>query len=129
MLLKPDLATAVPDPFSAQPSLILICNVAEPSTGLGYERCPRSVAERAETHLAASGLADGILVAPQAGFCVFDDVRFAVAAHEAFFRVDSEEGLKNSGTRYDVGNSGHRPLAARRSSCRRSNTWRICVPR
>jgi glutamine synthetase len=111
MLLKPDLATAVSDPFSAQPSLILICNVAEPTTGLGYERCPRSVAERAETHLAASGVAERLLVAPQAEFCVFDDVRFAVATNEAFFRVDSEEGGYNSGTRYDVGNSGHRPQA------------------
>ena len=111
MLLKPDLATAVLDPFSAQPSLILICNVAEPTTGLGYERCPRSVAERAEAHLAASGVADRILVAPQAEFCVFDDVRFAIATNEAFFRVDSEEGGYNSGTRYDVGNSGHRPHA------------------
>src|SRR5688572_13845570 len=44
MLLKPDLASAVLDPFSAQPCLILIGNVAEPSTGVGYERCPRSVA-------------------------------------------------------------------------------------
>jgi glutamine synthetase len=109
MLLKPDLATAVLDPFSAQPTLILICNVAEPTTGLGYERCPRSVAERAEAHLAASGAAERILIAAQAEFCVFDDVRFAIATNEAFFRVDSEEGRYNSGTRYDVGNSGHRP--------------------
>jgi glutamine synthetase len=109
MLLKPDLSSAVLDPFSAQPGLILICNVAEPTTGLGYERCPRSLAERAEAHLAASGVADRILIAPQAEFCVFDDVRFAVHTNEAFFRVDSEEGPYNSGTRYDVGNSGHRP--------------------
>jgi glutamine synthetase len=109
MLLKPDLATAVLDPFSAQPSLILICNVAEPTTGLGYERCPRSVAERAEARLAASGAAERILIAAQAEFCVFDDVRFAIATNEAFFRVESEEGRYNSGTRYDVGNSGHRP--------------------
>ena len=109
MLLKPDLATAVLDPFSAQPSLILIYNVAEPTTGLGYERCPRSVAERAEAHLAASGVAERILIAAQDEFCVFDDVRFAIATNEAFFRVDSEEGRYNPGTRYDVGNSGHRP--------------------
>ena len=120
MLLKPDLATAVSDPFSAQPSLILICNVAEPSTGLGYERCPARSRSAPRTHLAASGLADRILVAPQAEFCVFDDVRFAVATNEAFFRVDSEEGGYNSGTRYDVGNSGHRPheRAARRAADR-----------
>jgi glutamine synthetase len=109
MLLKPDLASAVSDPFSAQPSLILICDVAEPTTGLGYERCPRALAERAEAHLAASGVADRIVIAPQAEFCVFDDVRFATSDNEAFFRVDTEEGAYNSGTRYDVGNSGHRP--------------------
>jgi glutamine synthetase len=108
MLLKPDLATAVLDPFSAQPSLILFCDVAEPTTGLGYERCPRALAERAEAHLTTSEIAERILIAPQAEFCVFDDVRFAVAANEAFFRVDSEEGAYNSGTRYDVGNAGHR---------------------
>jgi glutamine synthetase len=109
MLLKPDLGSAVLDPFSAQPSLILICDVAEPTTGLGYERCPRALAERAEAHLAASGVAERVLIAPQAEFCIFDDVRFAIATNEAFFRVDSEEGAYNSGTRYDVGNSGHRP--------------------
>jgi glutamine synthetase len=109
MLLKPDLDSAVLDPFSAQPSLILLSDVAEPSTGLGYERCPRSLARRAEDRLASSGVADRALIAPRAEFCIFDDVRFGVATNEAFYRVDSEEGPYNSGTRYDVGNSGHRP--------------------
>jgi glutamine synthetase len=109
MLLKPDLDTAVLDPFSAQPSLILLGNVAEPSTGLGYERCPRSVAERAEAHLVASGLGDGPRFAPQAEFFVRDDVRFHASVNEAFWRVDSEEGPYNSGTRYEAGNRGHRP--------------------
>ncbi|HSA82151.1 MAG TPA: glutamine synthetase beta-grasp domain-containing protein, partial [Geminicoccaceae bacterium] len=109
MLLKPDLESAVLDPFSAQPSLILIANVAEPTTGLGYERCPRSLAERAEAHLAASGVADSAQIAPQAEFFVFDDVRFEVAVQEGYWRVDAEEGPYNSGTRYEVGNRGHRP--------------------
>jgi glutamine synthetase len=109
MLLQPDPATAVLDPFSAQPSLILICEVAEPATGLGYERCPRSVARRAAACLARSRFADSARVAHQAEFFVFDDVRFGIAGNEAFFRVDSEEGPYNSGTRYEVGNQGHRP--------------------
>jgi glutamine synthetase len=109
MLLRPDLDSAVLDPFSAQPSLILLCDVAEPSTGLGYERCPRSLARRAEDRLASSGVADRSLIAPRAEFCVFDDVRFGVAINEAFYRVDSEEGPYNAGTRYEVGNRGHRP--------------------
>ena len=130
MLLKPDLDSAVLDPFSAQPSLILIGNVAEPSTGLGYERCPRSVAERAEAHLVASGLADRAQIAPQAEFFVFDDVRFASSVQEAFWRVDAEEGPYNSGTRYETGNRGHRPQSgARRSPCRRSISWPTCAPR
>jgi glutamine synthetase len=109
MLLKPDLESAVLDPFSAQPSLILIADVAEPATGLGYERGPRSVAERAEAHLVASGVADRVTMAPQAEFFLFDDVRFDVRVQEGYWRVDAEEGPFNSGTRYEVGNRGHRP--------------------
>jgi glutamine synthetase len=111
MLLKPDLASATLDPFSAQPSLIVPCDVAEPSTGLGYERCPRSIARHAEERLRTNGVADGVLIAATAEFCVFDDVRFGIATNEAFYRVDSEEGPYNSGTRYDIGNRGHRPQA------------------
>ena len=33
MILMPDLDTAVMDPFTAQPQLIIFCNVIEPSTG------------------------------------------------------------------------------------------------
>jgi glutamine synthetase len=109
MLLQPDLASALLDPFSAQPTLLLICDVAEPGSGLGYERCPRSLAQRLEAYLGTTGVADRVEIAPGAEFCVFDDVRFHVATNEAFWRVDSEEGPYNSGTRYEIGNSGHRP--------------------
>jgi glutamine synthetase len=109
MLLRPDLESAVQDPFSAQPSLILIAGVAEPGSGLGYERCPRFLAERAEAQLAASGIAERVTVAPQAEFFLFDDVRFEVHTQEGYWRVDAEEGPFNSGTRYEVGNRGHRP--------------------
>ncbi|HEX6143670.1 MAG TPA: type I glutamate--ammonia ligase [Geminicoccaceae bacterium] len=110
MLLKPDLPSAVLDPFSAQPSLILISDVAEPGTALGYERCPRSIARRAEDHLRRSRLAAAARFAHQAEFFVFDDARFA-AGHcgGAFIRLDSEECPDNGATRYEVGNRGHRP--------------------
>ncbi len=108
MMLIPDLETAVLDPFSAQPSLILIADVAEPGSGLGYDRCPRSVAKRATTALVASGFAEQAMVAIEMAFSIFDDVRSDVTANEAFWRVDSDEGSYNGRTRYDVGNSGHR---------------------
>ena len=74
MLLKPDLATAVSDPFSAPAELDPDLQRRRADHRSRLRALPRSVAERAETHLAASGLADRILVAPQAEFCVFDDV-------------------------------------------------------
>jgi len=108
MMLIPDLSTGVLDPFSAQPSLILISDVAEPGTGLGYDRCPRSLAKRAATRLLSTGIATEAMVAVEMAFSIFDDVRSDVTPNAAFWRVDSEEGGYNQGTRYDTGNSGHR---------------------
>ncbi len=56
MALIPDSTTAVMDPFSAQASLILFCDVFEPSTGQPYGRDPRSLARRAEAYLGATGV-------------------------------------------------------------------------
>ena len=76
MLLKPDLETAVIDPFFAQTTLILICDVLEPLTGQNYARCPRSIAKAAEKYMAASGVGDTAYFGPEAEFFIFDDVRF-----------------------------------------------------
>jgi glutamine synthetase len=73
MLLRPDLASAFADPFTAQPALVLVCNLAEPATGVGYERCPRAVALRAVAHLAESGLADQARLAVEIGCFVQDE--------------------------------------------------------
>lgn len=108
MMLVPDLSTAVVDPFSAQPTLILIADVAEPGSGLAYDRCPRSIAANAMTFLAASGIADRLMTATEMAFSVFDDVRSEIGGHEAYWRVRADEGKASSGARYDVGNSGHR---------------------
>src|ERR1700743_2592186 len=39
MTLVPDLDPAVIDPFFAQTTLVLICDVVEPTTGQRYARC------------------------------------------------------------------------------------------
>ena len=108
MMLVPDLECAVLDPFSAQPTLILIADVAEPGSGLSYDRCPRSIARRAVTHLAGTGLADRAMVASEMAFSVFDDVRHDVRSGGAFWQVDADESGSSSGSRFDVGNRGHR---------------------
>ena len=109
MCLLPDPATAVLDPFSAQPSLIMFCDVLEPTTGQPYSRDPRSTAKRAEAHLKETGIGDDALFGPELEFFVFDDVRFGVDMNRVFYEIDEEEGPYNTGRVFEGGNVGHRP--------------------
>ncbi|WP_455373738.1 type I glutamate--ammonia ligase [Limibacillus halophilus] len=110
MSLKPDLATAVMDPFAAQPQLIIVCDVLEPSTGQAYDRDPRTTAKKALSYLQSAGIGDTAVFGPEAEFFVFDDVRFSVEMNHSFFRFDSEEGPYVSGAEFEEGNLGHRPV-------------------
>jgi glutamine synthetase len=109
MVLMPDIDTAVQDPFSEHKTMIIRCDVLEPNTMEGYNRCPRSLAKRAEAYLKASGIADTAFFGPEPEFFIFDDVRFDVNMHGCAYRIDSEEGAWNSTTEYEGGNTGHRP--------------------
>ena len=109
MILLPDCATAVMDPFAAQPSVVVFCDVLEPLTGQNYSRDPRSIAKNAEAYLKSTGIADTMFVGPEAEFFVFDDVRFDVKMNGAFYEFTSEEGPYVSGDKRDEGNTGHRP--------------------
>jgi len=109
MQMKPDLSTAVLDPFAAQPTLILNCDILEPLTGKSYSRDPRGVARRAEAYLQSSGFADTAYFGPEAEFFVFDDVRYDVAMQHSFYYVDSDEAEHNSGRLDPQGNLAHRP--------------------
>ena len=60
MILMPDPETAVMDPFAAKPSLILFCDIIEPSTGQGYSRDPRSTAKKAEAYVKSTGIGDTV---------------------------------------------------------------------
>ena len=110
MILMPDPETAVIDPFAAQPLLIMFCDIIEPSTGQPYDRDPRSTAKRAEAYLGETGLGDTAFFGPEAEFFVFDDARWNVSMNHTFFAIDSEEGPYNSGTVFEEGNPGHRPI-------------------
>ncbi len=109
MILQPDCATAVMDPFAAQPSVVVFCDVLEPLTGQNYARDPRSVAKNAEAYLKTTGIADTMYVGPEAEFFVFDDVRYDLQMNGAFYEVSSEEGPYLSGKKMEEGNHGHRP--------------------
>jgi glutamine synthetase len=109
MVLLPEAASAVLDPFSEEPSLILRCDVLEPSTMQSYGRCPRGVAKRAEAYLKASGVGDAAFFGPEPEFFVFDGVRYGVNMQGAFYEIDSDEGHWSSAKKMEGGNSGHRP--------------------
>ena len=109
MILMPDASTAVLDPFFDDKTMIIRCDIIEPSTGQGYERDPRSVAKRAEAYLKASGIADTAFFGPEPEFFVFDDVRYAQEMRGGFYKIDSDEGYWSSAKKMEGGNSGHRP--------------------
>jgi len=109
MILKPDLSTAVMDPFAAQPLLVLFCDIIEPSTGQPYDRDPRSVAKKALAYMQAAGIGDTAYFGPEAEFFVFDDVKYQVDMNKIAFEIDSEEGPYVTGKDLPEGNFGHRP--------------------
>src|ERR671938_566867 len=66
MVLLPDPTTAVIDPFHEQRTMSIVCNVIDPITRESYSRDPRHVAQKAEAHLVASGIADTCYMGPEA---------------------------------------------------------------
>ena len=109
MCLKPDLSTATIDPFFAQATLVLVCDILEPTTGIAYNRDPRSTAKAAIDYMASQGIGDTAFFGPEAEFFVFDDVKFDVQMNRGYYEVDSSEGPYNTARDYEEGNLGHRP--------------------
>jgi glutamine synthetase len=109
MLLMPDLERATIDPFFAQSTLVLFCDVLEPTTGQPYNRDPRSTAKAAVNYMASLGIGDTVFFGPEAEFFVFDDVKMDVSMHRGYYELDSTEGPYNSARDYEEGNMGHRP--------------------
>ena len=109
MALMPDPESACLDPFFAQTTLAVFCDIVDPPTGELYERDPRSVARKAEAYLQQTGVGDKAFFGPEAEFFVFDDVRFTSGVYDCGFKIDSSELPSNTGTEYEMGNLAHRP--------------------
>ena len=97
MLAMPDPATAFIDPFMAVPTLSLTCTIAETGTLEAYSRDPRGIAQKAEKYLASTGLGDAAYFGPEAEFFVFDNVQYDYQSNGSFHRLDSGEGVWNTG--------------------------------
>ena len=109
MILMPDADSAIMDPFMLDKTMNIRCDVIEPTTMKGYDRCPRSLAKRGEEYLKSTGIADTAYFGPEAEFFTFDDVRWNVEMSGAFYEIDSSESSWNAGKFYEEGNMGHRP--------------------
>ncbi|MCB1532440.1 MAG: type I glutamate--ammonia ligase [Alphaproteobacteria bacterium] len=109
MQLMPDIGHVVTDPFAAQRTIKIFCDVYDPADGKPYNKDPRSIAKAAETYVKESGAGDAAYFGPEAEFFIFDDVKIHTEPHHVGFQIDSEEGPYNSGRDYETGNMGHRP--------------------
>jgi glutamine synthetase len=108
MVLLPDADTAIIDPFMADKTMLLQCDVLEPSTMQAYSRDPRSVAKRAEAYLKSTGIADTAFFGPEPEFFIFDAVRYRNDMDHVSYEIESEEAAWSSGKSFEGGNSGHR---------------------
>jgi glutamine synthetase len=109
MTLMPDPESVHIDPFFAQSTLVVFCDVLEPSTGERYERDPRGTARKAEAYMRELGVGDKVFFGPEAEFFMFDDARFTSDPYSCGYKLDSSELPSNMGTEYEMGNLGHRP--------------------
>lgn len=109
MKLMPDTESRYMDPFYAEKTMCIHCSVVEPDTMEAYDRDPRGTAEKAEIYLIASGIGDRSFFGPEAEFFLFDDVRYQVGIDKVSYEVDALDASWNTGTKYQMGNMGHRP--------------------
>ena len=109
MVLLPDADAVFIDPFMAHKTLVLQCDVLEPSTMQAYSRDPRSIAKRGEAFLKSTGLADTAFFGPEPEFFIFDSVRYQNEMGRVSCEIESEEAAWSSNKRFEAGNAGFRP--------------------
>jgi glutamine synthetase len=109
MQLMADPDTANMDPFFDESTLIMSCDVVEPSDGKGYDRCPRSIAKRGEAYLKSTGIGDTAYFGPEPEFFIFDSVTWHADMSGASVKIESEEAAWSSSEKFEGGNIGHRP--------------------
>jgi glutamine synthetase len=109
MKLLPDAESAYVDPFFAEKTICVHCNVVEPDTGEPYSRDPRGTGREGRAYLKASGIGDQAFFGPEAEFFIFDNVRFACRCRRCRSRWTAwtRPGTRTRSSR--PGNTGHRP--------------------
>ncbi len=97
MLVIPQAETAFLDPFTAVPTLTMICNIQDPLTKEDYTRDPRNIARKAVNYMKSTGIADVAYFGPELEFFIFDDIRYDQTQNSGYYYIDSCEGAWNTG--------------------------------
>src|SRR6201989_807638 len=100
MCLMPDPVTATIDPFFAETTMVITCDVLEPTTGEPYTPDPRGMAKKPKPRVTPRGVVTTVFFGPEAEFFVFDDVRYSAEPYKTGFKVDSIEFPTNADTAY-----------------------------
>ncbi len=108
MKLIPDPDSIYIDPFYAEKTMCIHCNVVEPDTGEPYSRDPRGTALKAEAYLKSTGIGDTAYFGPEAEFFLFDDVRYSVTPQKVSYQIDAEHAAWNTDAEFETGNLAHR---------------------
>ncbi len=106
--LKPDIKAGAYDPFAAQKTIKIFCDIYDQATKSPLSSDPRSIAKSAEKYLKKSGFADKANFVASPEFYVFNDIQVNTESHYVSYKLDGEEGAYNKGREYVTGNMGHR---------------------
>lgn len=111
MLLMPIDGPVFLDPFFKVPTIIIRCDILDPTTLSGYEKDPRSIARRAENFMRSEGIADEAFFGPELEFYMFDGIRFKHDMSGCMYQIEDYEAAWNSDKEFtDRPNLGHRPM-------------------
>ena len=110
MALMPDLVRYFIDPFTADTTVVVFCDIWDIYNGIPYEKCPRSIIKKALKHLRETSLGDTAYFGAENEFFIFDSVKMKDSVNCQYYEVDTEDGEWNRDRSYEGGtNIGHRP--------------------
>ncbi|EOC99793.1 type I glutamate--ammonia ligase [Caldisalinibacter kiritimatiensis] len=108
MIFKPDITTAFIDPFCQIPTLTMIANIYETDgENKRFEGDPRYIAEKAESYLIETGIADENIIGPEFEFYVFDHVAYNNKPYHQQVSLDTRQAYWNTGIN-DYQNLGYK---------------------
>lgn len=103
MIMKPDLDTALIDPFREAVTLSCFTRVFNTDDdNTPYQFDLRSMAQNAERLLQKYNIADSSMWGPEFEFYIFSNVEYKSAAEYSFFKIESEEDYGHNG--YHIAN-------------------------